>query len=341
MTRPAFAAKPAPASTHSKGFEERATILGSLTDLFLAHPSPSRSDTEQFTELACGLLPMTRADIRLQVAERLADYPFTPAAIIDTFLLLDGPDCLPLLERSTCINRTSLLKRIRDCDLDKACVIAGRMDLDTTMVQCLIGRSDIEVLRCLARNLLAPLPPDIFRMLVADARFDRTLAKALCARARDPLLIVPLFMQATPHQREAILRAAIAAETLSTQDCPPGELELSLVRHLERAAEQAAGDEVAWVLSRLIGCEPIDAKEMLQEPGGDVLALVLAGLSASPQATYRILNARGITPARTQDRTQDLIQLVRMMPAVTATRLLRIIAGQDPESSARRGLPFR
>ena len=337
MTNLAFAASPA--SNVSTG--DRSTILGALTDLFLAHPGPTKLEAAQFAELACGLLPMTRADIRLRVAEKLADYPFTPSCVIDTFLLLDGPECVALLERSTCISRSSLMKRARDGDLDTACIIAGRMDLDVALVQCLMGRSDIEILRCLARNLLAPLPPELFRILVADARYDAPLAKALCARARDPLAIAPLFMQASPHQRAMILRAAWERETLSTQDCPPGELELSLVRHLERAAEQSAGDEVAWVLSRLIGCEPIDAKDMLQEPGGEVLALLLAALSATPQATQRILQARGITAPRSQDRTQDLIQLARVMPMVTATRLLRIIAGQDPENIAPRGLPFR
>ena len=339
MTHLTFASTAA--RTPSAPSDDRTTILASLTDLFLNHPGPTRAEMAQFAELACGLLPMTRADIRLQVAERLADYPFTPTAIIDTFLLLDGPECVPLLERSTCIPRASLLKRVRGCDLDTACIIASRIDLDTSLVQCLIARSDIEVLRVLARNLLAPLTTEIFKILVADARFDRTLAKALCARARDPLLIAPLFMQATTHQRAAILTAAMQAETLSTQDCPPGELELSLIRHLERAAEQGAGDEVAWVLSRLIGCEPIDAKDMLQQPGGEVLALLLAALSASTKATQRILHARGISAPRLQERSQELVQLVRKMPAVTATRLLRIIAGQDPENSARHGLRSR
>jgi len=339
MTNLAFAANAAATSPRLTGLDDHTVILGALTDLFLSQQSPTRAQMAQFTELACGLLPLTRADIRLQVAERLADYPFTPTAIIDTFLLLDGPECMLLLERSTCINRMSLLKRARDCDLDMACVIAGRMDLDTAMVQALMARSDIEVMRALARNLLAPLTPEIFAALVADAKFDVPLAKALCARARDPLAIAPLFLQAQPHQRSAILQAAIAAETLSTQACPPGDLEISLVRHLERAAEHEAGDEVAWVLSRLISCEPIEAKDMLQEQGGNVLVLLLAALSASPQSTYRILHARGITPPRLQERTAQLIELVRQMPAVTATRLLRIIAGQDPGSIGRRDLP--
>lgn len=341
MTNLAFAIQVTPSPSQGFGSEDRATILGSLTDLFLSHPNPTRAESAQFAEVACGLLPLTRADIRLRVAERLADYAFTPTAIIDTFLLLDGPECVPLLERSTCISRASLMKRARDGDPDTACIIAGRMDLDVALVQCLMMRGDIEILRTLARNLLAPLTPDLFRILVADARYDAPLAKALCARSRDPLAIAPLFMRATPHQRALILRAAWESETLSTQDCPPSELELSLVRHLERAAEQGAGDEVAWVLSRLIGCEPIDAKDMLQEPGGEVLALLLSALSATPQATHRILHARGISAPRTQERTNDLMQLVRVMPMVTATRLLRIIAGQDPESTALRGLPSR
>ena len=84
-----------------------------------------------------------------------------------------------------------------------------------------------------------------------------------------------------------------------------------------------------------------EAELGLLVPGGEVLALLLAALSATPQATQRILQARGITAPRSQDRTQDLIQLARVMPMVTATRLLRIIAGQDPENIAPRGLPFR
>jgi hypothetical protein len=321
--------------------DDRATLLGDLTELFLSHPYPSKIEAEQFAALACDLLPLTRADIRLLIAERLADYAFTPSCIIDTFFLLDGPEILPLLERSTCMSRMSLMKYARSCDLDPACIIAGRIDLDHGLVQCLMARDDIEVLRALARNLLAPLSPQIFRQLVTHARFDRALAKALCARARDPLLIAPLYMQATAHQRAAILRRSIEAETFSHQACPASEFERSLVEHLERAAERGEGDEVAWVLARLIGCEPLDAKDMLQDAGGDILALLLSALSACPHATQRILQVSGIGAPRSQGRTRDLMQLVSIMPSVTATRLLRIIAGQDPENTGPRGLLFQ
>lgn len=300
MTNLAFVYSPDASDDVPFNLNDRATILGPLTDLFLTHPGPSRMEAQQFADLACRLLPMTRADIRLRVAQRLAGHPFTPSSIVDTFLLLDGPECVPLLERSTCFNRTSLLKHARHCDLEAACVIAGRMDLDQALVQALLSRNDLEIMRKLARNLLAPLARATFGVLVDHARHDATLAKALCARARDPLSIAPLFMQASPHQRALILRAAWESETLSTQHCPPSEQDLSLLRHLERAADEGAGDEVAWVLSRLLSCEPIHAKEMLQDTDGEVLSLLLSALYAPQRSMQHILHAQGISAPRTK-----------------------------------------
>jgi uncharacterized protein (DUF2336 family) len=314
---------------HAPAPSDRSAVLASLTKLFLGQPWHSRDEVAQFETSLCRLLPFTREDLRCDVAEDLADHAFTTPAMVQAFLAFDGPERAPFLMRCINVPRETLMDIARHGDIDSACLVAGRIDLDAAIVSALIDRGELRVLLKLARNLLSPLEPHLFQRMVLDARHNNDLALALCQRARDPLQIAPLFLQASRNQRNAILQAAVEAEVGSLTPCPSSAADEAMLQHLQRAARRSGTDEIGWAMSRLLGCAPISARTMVRDSGGEPLALLLAMLGATAYEAREILGARGVGAPRNKERTDALCELAMRYPAATARKLLIAMSCED------------
>jgi uncharacterized protein (DUF2336 family) len=315
--------------------DPRPRLLMTLADLFTSQTHHSPDEIRQFEAAVQGLLPHAYDDVRLKAADRLADYPHTPQGVLRAFLALGGDAAAPFLKRSVCMQRSLVAEIVREGDAEAAVCIAHRVDLDPTLVGMLCARPEIEVLRALARNPMAPLDRVDFEGLVRQARFDRPLARSLCMRARDPMLIAPLFLLATPLQRDAIILAARRAHLGAPLSTPLTDAELTIADDLIDAAEARNLDDAAWLVARAVGCTTAISRDIIADASGEPLALVLALLRIEPVTANRILNMFDAPPLRSPDRIKALTNIIFDTPRGCADRLLKEMVGL----SVQRGRP--
>jgi uncharacterized protein (DUF2336 family) len=302
-------------------------LLSTLADLYTTQPHHSTEKVHQFEAAVDGLLPHTSEDMQLKAAERLADYPYLTTRMLEAFLAAGGHVAAPLLARSVCLSRAQIAEIARDGDAISASHVAKRIDLDATLVGLLCARQDIEVLRALTSNLMAPIERCDFEGLARQARFDKALAKSLCRRARDPIWVSPLFLSASPMQREAIILAARRASLGEPLPEPLTDAELSLAHDLLKAAAERDLDEASWLVAKVSGCTTALARDIIADAGGEPLALVLAVLRADPLSATQILTNLDAPPLRTPERIQKLVDIVCDTPRSSADRILKEIAG--------------
>jgi hypothetical protein len=307
--------------------DRRHRLLGALTDLFVGQTHHSAEEVRQFEAAVEGLLPHTTPDVQLQAAEALADHPYTPLGAVKAFLALGGDLGAPFLRRSVCVPRVLVSDFAQNGDAAEACCIANRVDLDATQVALLCERQEIEVLRALGRNAMAPLDQSNFGNLVRQARFDRQLARSLCMRARDPMAIAPIFLFANTTQREAIILATRRAGLGEALAEPLSDVELTIGDELIEAAETRNLDEASWLVARAVGCTSTLARDIIADASGEPLALVLAMLRIDVEAANRILLMFDAPPMRSLERMKTLSNIIQDMPRGCAERLLKKMVG--------------
>ena len=311
----------------SGGEDLRPALLNTLAELFVSQLHHSLDEIQQFEAAVEGLLPHTRPEVRLSASNKLADYPHTPRGVVNAFMAEGGDVAAPFLKRSVCMPQDVLERLARDGDAAVACCIASRVDLANTMLTLLCARQEIEVLRALGRNLMAPLDREHFEGLVRQARFDRPLARSLCMRARDPLLIAPIFMFANTAQRDAIILAERRASLGEPLGEPISEVELNIAEELIDAAEARDLDEASWLIARAVGCTTVIARDIIADASGEPLALVMAQLRVDPDTGSRILAMFDAPPLRSPERVKALYNILRDTPRACADRLLKEMVG--------------
>ena len=305
----------------------RPKLLNTLAELFVSQIQHSADEVRQFEAAVEGLLPHTRNDVRVSAAEKLADYPHTPRAVLNVFLAFGGDAAAPFLKRSVCVQHDILERLATEADTAVACYIANRVDLAGTLITLLCARQEIEVLRALARNIMAPLNREHYEDLIRQARFDRPLARALCMRIRDPLMMAPIFMFANSAQRDAIILAERRASLGAPVGEPISEIELNLAEELIDAAEARDLDEASWIIARAVGCTTVIARDIIADASGEPLALVMAQLRIDPETGDRVLGMFDAPPLRSPDRIKALYNILRDTPRGCAERLLKEMVG--------------
>ncbi len=307
--------------------DPRPQLLNTLTMLFVGQIQHSVEEVRQFEAAVEGLLPHSREDVRLSAAEKLADYAHTPRGALNAFLAQGGVVAAPFIKRSVCMPQDLLEQMARDCDVSVACCIASRIDLAPTLMGLLCARQEIEVLRTLARNMMAPLDQEHFAELVRSARSDRPLARSLSMRTRDPLKIAPLFMYANTAQRDAIILAERRASLGEAPADLVSESELNIAEELIDAAEARNLDEASRLIARAIGCTTVIAREIIADASGEPLALVMAQLRIDPETGMRVLCMFDAPPLRSPERIKALYNILRDTPRGCADRLLKEMTG--------------
>jgi uncharacterized protein (DUF2336 family) len=268
--------------------EPRRVLLRVATDLFVNDPAPSREAIAEFEKAALKLLSDRDAATRLVVARKIAPRIDTPPAVLAAIIERGHDAALFVLERAVAAPRPLLLAAAGG-DEAAACAVARRRDLDDEIVGVLARRPVREIALALAMNLAAPLAPERFALLAERARDDKELAAALLARPAAPLDQAPLFMFASLEQRQAILLAAQRAELGRLPGQSTWRQPDDAVRRLESYALARQPDLLIETLAEALGCEAAFARRIVDEPSGEPLAVALAELAASQEASMRIL----------------------------------------------------
>ena len=268
--------------------EPRRVLLRVATDIFVNDPAPSRAAIAEFEKAAVKLLSDRDPVTRLVVARKLAPRIDTPPAVLAAIIAGGNDAALFVLERAVAAPR-DLLVAAAGGDAAAALAVARRRDLDDEVVGVLVMHPAREIALALAMNLAAPLAPERFALLAERARDDRSLAEALLARPTAALDQAPLFMFANLEQRKAILLAALRAELGRLPGQSTWRAPDDAVRRLESYALARQPDLLIEALAEALGCETAFARRIVDEPSGEPLAIALAELAASQEASMRIL----------------------------------------------------
>ena len=314
----------------------RPVLLRVLVDMFVRRSHHAPGDLLQFEDMIGRLLDDADAEVRRSVAGTLAGHPATPPGLVARFLAEGGDVAVPVLARAE-IGAEALTRAADWGTTAMAAAVAGRPDLTDETVAALAARPEPEVLRSLARNAAAPLAIETFHYLVRRARHDEALGRALLEReGLSPAAQAPLFLLADSARRAAIILAArrddLHPDQRRTRPTPD---EMAALERVERAimAPDRDGFDAALALALNVRLE--DARQLIDDPKGEPLAVALAAIGASPELAARVFILSGPAIGHSVMAVRNLTALVEGLPRRTALRLVAAMT-QAAARSARR-----
>lgn len=166
-------------------------------------------------------------------------------------------------------------------------------------VEAILSQGDDARLLALARDRRARLRPEHIAALALRARKlsqagDRRLATAVLGREPVRLEVAPLFLEASPVQRRAIMLAAQRAE-LGRNAGAGAKLAEDLAGRLEFAAIAGAAGEFVEALAETLGAPGELCARIAADRDGEPLAVALAALGAPYDLCVRIMAARDLS----------------------------------------------
>jgi len=322
----------------------RPVLLRVATDLFVMKDHHAPEEMRQFQEIALHMLDHVDGETRVAIAGKLATHGGAPAAIVERLIACGGETAAVLLEKSRALGARALVGAACFGDAETAAAVARRNDLAPELVQALAARAESAVLVALAENQSAAISRRSFIALVRRARGDLRLAAALLARADDADDVAPLFLAADPDERAAII-LAVKRRALGRPRQAAAPPDDALLARLEQLAAQPNRRPFAAMLAAATGARVEDMAKVVDDGGGEPLALVLSALGMKPAAATRIFLMGDPKIAHSYPRIAALRQLVADMDPQTARRLVahfldlvrqpsRYLAATDPTASA-------
>ena len=125
-------------------------------------------------------------DVRMRVAEKLAQIDAAPHDVIIALALDEIGVAEPVLARSSALLEEDLLRVIDDATTQHRETIAGRSDLNSLLTDALAGAREVEVLAKLLTNRSAPISKRGFAICVDESRNHTELHAPLTARDELP-----------------------------------------------------------------------------------------------------------------------------------------------------------
>jgi hypothetical protein len=208
--------------------------------------------------------------------------------------------------------------------------LSSRDDIEAILRQ---GRPDRIV--ALAADRKARLRPEHFEALVPRAREwaeggDRRLVDALLSRDLIRLEAAPLFLEATPAQRAAILLAA-QRDALGRK-APATALDEETAGRLEFAAIAGQDREFAEALGAALGADPALAQRIAADPAGEPLAVALIALGAPRDIAVRIVTGRDMQESAGYPRIHALARLHDRLSQAAARSIVAALVGRPAAS---------
>jgi uncharacterized protein (DUF2336 family) len=232
----------------------RAAATDKITDLFLAQAAFfNDSHVALFDEIICVLADAIEARARARLAERLADVPNAPPAVVRKLSRDDIAVARPLLARSARLTDDDLIAAARAGGRGHMLAISERKDLREAVTDVLVAEGDRVVVNAVASNPTARLSDRSYDRLVQRSGDDELLQAAI-ARRRD-----------IPQRHMAVLfelAKKAARDRLQTE-----------VAQVSRRAVRDAVNSSA----RDIAAETLVASGTYKEAAADVASLMQAG----------------------------------------------------------------
>jgi uncharacterized protein (DUF2336 family) len=306
------------------------------TDLLLSTPHPSPDDLAAFGEMAGALLPGIDEATALILARKLAGWPHTPPSVLEGLAAKGGAVPAALVRHGMPLSEAALERLAEAGDAAMRAALALRADLSARAVLMLVSGNDREVDLILIANRAAPLPRAASETLIARARQDGAYRPGLLAR--DDLSNIeraPLFLEAGPERRIAIIESLMAREALHPAERRPALTGPVFAGWLELAAENR--DDAFAAIAEHLGGGATLAGAMARDTSRELAALALTASGATVEEATRFLIRLGDEAAHSVERIFALVALMRAVRPAIALRLTLQIAGSPALAPQRRG----
>jgi uncharacterized protein (DUF2336 family) len=195
-------------------------------------PHPSRSKT-LIDDIFMTLVVDAEREMRRRLAERIADAPWAPRALIHVLALDDIEIARPIIAASPLLDDADLVRLLVGATLDHQIAIARRQHIGPTVTQAILDTQEPSLLTALAENVTAILPDNGMARLVEAARLMPRLHTSLvCHPQMTEALALNLYSWIGEALRGALqerfrldpdtLRAALIDAVNDTLDEPLG-----------------------------------------------------------------------------------------------------------------------
>lgn len=314
-----------------------ASLLRVIVESYVARALHPVAEIRQFEQLMLGMIDALDADAVAEAVAPLCRHPDAPPGIFPALHAKGGACARLALQFGPMEAKRDLLAVAVDGDAESALVIARRADLDRDVIVALAGRRERDVLYALALNRSARFDATARHALTGAARDDLTLARLLLERAEMDVDPEPLYLAATPSERQAIVINA-CRKVLAAGPMEKGRVDPDFLKHLEEAAARQDREEMAALFGAALECRKERALALLCDPTGEALALALAALGVDAEAAARILPCGDAAVANDETRQNALLALLRATPQRAAARIVSAVTGatRNEKESARR-----
>lgn len=295
-----------------------------LTDHFatLADPSPeelARTETVLGEALADASPAAAGA-----MAARIAQHPHATSLLLAKLIALGGAAAEGALRWGRDVPRASLLAVAEHGTTAVAAALAARDNLEPALAAVLFRRTEGEVLRTLTKNPGVSLDRVTATWLIQRARHDNELARAILARKPLGCDLTPLFLAADEAERADMLVAARRRDLGTVPEyrrtSGADDMLAPLVVREDRGA-------FAEALARKLGISRDDAVRLIDDAGGEALALALNVANVPSHGAATILNWLG-KAAADDPRHARLLVLAGDFASQSARRILGAVFGR-------------
>jgi uncharacterized protein (DUF2336 family) len=314
---------------HPDNFERRndqAGLLRRIVGQFVEREMHPIADIKQFEQLALGLIDMVDAPSVARIMRLLCVHPETPQAVFDRLLAKGGPCAELALQFAPRLPPDELAAAARSGDPAIARAVARRNDLDGATVAALAQRGEPRTMRALVENRTAHFDDQARRALIETARDDVGFGRMLLDRPDFGAEDEALFLSALRHERGNMILNAVR-RTLAASRAPGRPADPALAERLEVAALRNDREGTASLFGEAFGCSQARARLILDDPGGEPLALALAALGLDPDAATRIFLCGEAAIAHDTATVRGLIELMRVTPQRAAAQIMAAVTG--------------
>lgn len=305
---------------------EQGAILREIVDQFLERQVHPPADYRQFEQLTLGMIDILDAPSVARILRPLCSHPETSQAIFDRLAAKGGPCAELATQFSPHVTREAMLAAARGSDPAMACAVARRADLDVDIIGALLRRGEPETMRALAENQAARFDASARRAMIEAARGNLTFARMLLDRGDFGAEDEALFLAARRQERGNMMLKAIR-RVLASDGGRGLEADPERAARIEAAALRRDREAMAAVIAEAFLCRKTRARMIIDDPGGELLALALTALGVNPDAATRIFLCA--EPAIAHDTTvvRGLVDLTKLVPPLAAAEIVVAATG--------------
>ena len=271
------------------------------------------------------------------VAHKLAAHPQASTELLARMVSIGGPAATHALRNGARLDRAVLTQAAERGTTEQALAVAKRADLDAGLAETLFRRTEHNVLLALVANTSVALDRVTAKWLVLRARHEDALARAIIARRPPGCDLTPLFLVADAEHRAAMILAARRHDIGRTPDyrgivTTDRPIDLATTRR-DRAA-------FAHALAHQLGVSLNDAMRLLEDDGGEALALALNVVHVTPEMARTILSWLRAGNAG-DGHIERLMRLACELGASAARRMIGAMFARPVETTADTSRPDR